>query len=524
MELVTNSDYNSRSHDGERIRPVAAGERQGGEMGLDARTLMLLIAALFTLATFSLGLLWRMHRHLPGVVEWTAGLGLLAVGTSLLYGRETIPDVLSIAVGNTVVSAGIGMIAIGNQKYTGHAPTWRTIALVLLALFASLMVLYDSPDQFQARVVIGSLSLGILSALAAWALARAPREAPRHAAVAQMALAATFAVNTCISLARIAGELLWLPGEDRTMWAGTLTTAYYLWTTLIAFSLASGIPIMVTERLRNQLRRKVLDLDAARKAAEAALSEHRNFLSMISHEFRTPLGIINAAGEMIACNLPPEDRESANDVARIRRATRRLSNLVEGCLTDEWLTTASQSLRARPLDLKSILADLASEYDVTLRWQVGGSTLLDADPYLLPIALSCTIDNACKYGRTRAGVTIEARARLLPATGGRVVSHFVIDVHDDGPGIPSDERPRVFEKYYRAAHGLHRPGTGLGLFLARRILDLHGGTIGILDPVPEDLPPGRNRGCVVRITLPHDGGKQAEKTEEWETTEMDPAQ
>lgn len=484
---------------------------------------MLLIAALFTLSTFSLGLLWRMHRHLPGVAEWTAGLGLLAAGTILLYARESIPDVLSVVFGNTLVTAGIGVVAIGNQKYAGHTPTRRLVALIILALFACMMALYDTLDHFQARVVIVSLGVGSLSAVAAWALARAPRGAPRHAAIAQGALAATFAVNACICVARIAGELLWMPDEDRTMWIGSLTTFYYLWTTLIAFSLASGFPIMVTERLRNQLRRKVLDLDAARKTAEDALSEHRNFLSMISHEFRTPLGIINATSEVIACNLPPEDRESADDVARIRRASRRLSNLVEGCLTDEWLTTASQSLRARPIDLKGILADLALEYDVALRWQVNGPALLDADPYLLPIALSCAIDNACKYGHSRAGVNIEARLRLLPTADGRAASHFVIDVHDDGPGIPVAERPRVFEKYYRAAHGLHRPGTGLGLFLARRILDLHGGAIGILDPMSEDSLPGRKRGCIVRMTIPQYGGP-SERTKGTETTKAAPAQ
>ncbi|MFA7428653.1 MAG: HAMP domain-containing sensor histidine kinase [Rhodospirillaceae bacterium] len=490
-------------------------------MDLDARTLMLLVTALFTLSTFSLGLLWRMHRHLPGVAEWTAGLGLLASGTALLYARETIPDILSILFANILTTAGVGVIAIGNQKYAGHPPTWRTVGAVILALFASLTVLYDRPDHFQSRVIIVSLCLGILSMLAAWALARAPRSSPRHAALAQRALAATFAVNASINLARIAAELLWAPVEGRTMWVGMVTTSYFLWTVLVSFTLASGFPLMVTERLRNQLRRKVVDLDAARKTAEAALSEHRNFLSMISHEFRTPLGIISAAGEMIAYNLPPEDHKSANDVARIRRATRRLSNLVEGCLADEWLTTASQSLRAQSLDLKGVLADLASEYDVTLRWQVGGAAQLAADPYLLPIALSCIIDNACKYGQSRPGIAIEARTRLLPTADGHVARHFVIDVHDDGPGILPEERPRVFEKYYRAAYGLHRPGTGLGLFLARRILDLHGGTIEIRDPLPEDA--GRARGCIVRMTVPQ-GGTPVEPADDWKTTRKDATQ
>lgn len=489
-------------------------------MDLDARTLMLLVTALFTLSTFSLALLWRMHRHLPGVAEWAVGLGLVASGTALLYARGTIPDLLSVLFGNILANAGVGIIAIGNQKYAGHPPTWRAVGAVILALLAGLTALHDDPGHFQSRVILVSLSLGILSLSAAWALARPSGDAPRHAALAQLALAATFGINAGMSLARIAGELLWAPAEDRTMWAGAVTTSYYLWTVLISFSLASGFPLMVTERLRNQLRRKVTDLDAARKTAESALSEHRNFLSMISHEFRTPLGIISAAGEMIACNLPPEDNESANDVARIRRATRRLSNLVEGCLADEWLTTASQSLRAQSLDLKSVLADLASEYDVTLQWEVGGAAQLDADPYLLPIALSCSIDNACKYGQSHSGVLIEARTRLLPTARGPAARHFVIDVHDDGPGIPPDERPRVFEKYYRAAHGLHRPGTGLGLFLARRILDLHGGNIEILEPPPEVSPAGRTRGCIIRMTLPQ-RRHHVEPAEDQETTRKD---
>jgi signal transduction histidine kinase len=483
---------------------------------------MLLVTALFTLSTFSLGLLWRMHRHLPGVAEWTAGLGVLALGTALLHARETIPDVLSILLGNTVVTIGVGVIAIGNQRYADCPLGWRIVSIVVLALLVGLAGSYDDPELFRFRVVIGALSLAVLSILAAWPLFRSQHKTPGHAAIAQRILAVSFAIFACICVARIIGELFWAPQGTRTMWEGAVTTTYYLWTLLFSFSLASGFPIMVTERLRNQLRRKVLDLDAARKTAEAALVEHRNFLSMISHEFRTPLGIISAAGEMIACNLPAEDQESANDVARIRRATRRLTNLVEGCLTDEWLTTASQSLRIRPIDLNYILSDLASEYDVALQWQVSGAALVEADPYLLPIALSCTIDNACKYGQTRSGVSINVRMRLLPTPDGRAAGYFVIDVHDDGPGIPFDVRHRVFEKYYRAAHGLHCPGTGLGLFLARRILDFHGGSIEILDPIPEEALRGLNRGCVIRMTIPQRADKQAERMEEREPTQMEP--
>ncbi|CAO1661940.1 hypothetical protein NYA30BAC_01440 [Halomonas sp. NYA30] len=188
---------------------------------------------------------------------------------------------------------------------------------------------------------------------------------------------------------------------------------------------------------------------------------------MVSHEFRTPLGIMAASADLIACNLPVDDQESAEELDRIHRASRRLGNLVEGCLADDWLESVSQSRRSGELDVGAVLAELAKEYNVVLH---GAEEPLrvDADPYLLPIAFSALLDNACKYTATPEGVTLSCRQE------GRTVE---IAVRDDGPGIDPADVSRLFEKFYRARRTQHKPGAGLGLHLVQRIVALHEGSV-----------------------------------------------
>lgn len=485
-------------------------------MGLDARTLMTVVAALFALSFLSLFLLWRMNRQLAGLAEWMTGFGGITIGSFLLVARGHIPDVLSVLAGNILLCGGFALIAVGNREYAGAQRQWGVMAVVLLALTAILAPTHSAPEYFQVRVIAFSTSLAILSFWAAWPLARAGGGPAKESALALRAVAAAFVANGIVCLARVAFELAWLPAEHRSMWAGEVTAFYYFWTTLVAFSMASGFPIMVAERLRNQLQGKVGELEVANKTAEDALREHRNFLTMISHEFRNPLSIVTAAAEVVACNLPTEDTESADEISRIRRATRRLSNMVEGCLTDEWLMAEAQAIRATSFDIRKVLVELTAEYGVELQWHGGNSTCVDGDRYLLPVALSCAIENACKYGKSREGIMVDVQCRSDQSQDGNTAPVFVIDIHDDGPGIPEEERTRVFEKYYRAPQGLYRSGSGLGLFLARTILDIHGGTIDVVDSTATPRP-RHTGGCTVRLRLPGSRADGATKPASRET-------
>ena len=109
----------------------------------------------------------------------------------------------------------------------------------------------------------------------------------------------------------------------------------------------------------------------------------------------------------------------------------------------------------------------------------------DCKPQAMLRALTNVIMNASRYGQ-RARVTLTARA----GTG------FVVEVADDGPGIPDEEKARVFEPFYRSrtAHDADSHGMGLGLTIARSVILGHGGTIELLDRAPH--------GLLVQIVLP----------------------
>jgi signal transduction histidine kinase len=460
---------------------------------LDARTLIFIVAVFVAMSTLVLSLLWQLHRRIPGIGDWAIGFGLFSAGAFLLFARDTISDLLSVAGGNSLTILGFTTILSGNFRYSGRrVPVWP-LACLVAAGSLPFILFHDQPSHYQTRVIASAGSLGLIGFLSAWVLGRAPKGTTGRVNLARRVVAWAYVLFSLLSVARIVMELVWLSPEGRSMWLGQGTVLYYAGATVFCFALAAGVPVMVTELLRDQLRDRVRDVEKARHDAENALREQANFLSMVSHEFRSPLSIIDASTEVISMDLPPDREEAAEEVTRIRRATRRLSNLVEGCITDEWLSTASPTTRPNVIQPRGVLEELAQEYGATLQWSGSEYLTLSGDSYLLPLALSGVIDNGAKYGKTRDNLLIRAHAK---EAGPEEDGQLRVDILDDGPGLPAEEAERVFEKYYRAPGGLHKPGTGLGLFLAQRIIGLHGGTISIGDR-PDHRP-----GCLVRITLP----------------------
>ncbi len=118
---------------------------------------------------------------------------------------------------------------------------------------------------------------------------------------------------------------------------------------------------------------------------------------------------------------------------------------------------------------------------------------VDADPSVkvtgnadaLGILASNLLDNALRY--TRAGGHVEIRVR-------RIGDDAILEVADDGPGIPAEERERVFDRFYRGAD-VQAPGSGLGLAIAQQVATLHAGRLSLLPGIGD-------RGVTVRLTLP----------------------
>jgi two-component system sensor histidine kinase QseC len=219
------------------------------------------------------------------------------------------------------------------------------------------------------------------------------------------------------------------------------------------------------------------------------LQLERRFTADASHELRTPLAAIRANAQALvgARDVIERDATARDLIASVDRSAR----LVEQLLA---LARADAALRADSL-VSVDLAELALEQVIAHTPQAveQGITLVSAlqlcvvtgDPALLAVLLRNLLENALRYTPQGGVVTV---------TTGPSDAGALLEVEDTGPGIDREERERVFERFYRVV-GQKASGSGLGLSIAQRIVELHGATITILDG-------SRGRGARVRICFP----------------------
>ncbi len=208
---------------------------------------------------------------------------------------------------------------------------------------------------------------------------------------------------------------------------------------------------METERRAEQLRATVLD--------------------NLAHAYKTPLTAIRAAGTGLVeiGKLSPAQAEL---VAVINEETRALNDLTTRLLTTARLDAGEITLHAAPVNVASMieeilisLKDRLASMKVIVDMQ-DDNLELNCDRQLITMLLSQYIDNACKYSNYGTAITIGAEATPV---------EVVFSVHSHGAVIPMADRERIFERYYRSARSSHAPGTGIGLSVARRVAEAHGG-------------------------------------------------
>ncbi|MBN2026020.1 MAG: PAS domain S-box protein [Actinobacteria bacterium] len=206
----------------------------------------------------------------------------------------------------------------------------------------------------------------------------------------------------------------------------------------------------------------------------------QDFVANVSHELRTPVASIRALTDSLLDGAV-EERERAERFLRdLDREATRLSQLIEDLLALSRLEAQEAALKVEEFHLEGLLSEcldskgkLAEEYGVELQIEPGGEGIaIKGDRRLLGTALNNLIDNAIKYNHVGGKVTLRVGAEQ---PGGSVS----IEVEDSGIGIPRDELPRVFERFYRIdkARSRETGGTGLGLSIVRHIVELHGGTL-----------------------------------------------
>lgn len=247
--------------------------------------------------------------------------------------------------------------------------------------------------------------------------------------------------------------------------------------------------------LEQQVRQRTSELETANRRLSYLDRRRLQFLADVSHELRTPVTILRGEAEVTLRMQPASQDAYREALTRIAQQSRQMGRLIDDLLFLVRSESDTVAFDRQRVDLREIVADAVRDGDLLAKGK--GISVIDrlpeqavwvkADAQRLRQAALIGIDNAINYSAT--GLSVEVS---LEAVDGRAV----ISVLDHGAGIPAEELPYVFERFYRVRGGADRrtDGSGLGLSIAKWIAEKHGGSIAMTST------PGRR--TELTITLP----------------------
>jgi signal transduction histidine kinase len=231
-------------------------------------------------------------------------------------------------------------------------------------------------------------------------------------------------------------------------------------------------------------------LESARRDLERQRDE---FFSSVSHDLRTPVAAIKAAIGVVLADMPPDMPAPLQRLlGNVDLAADELTSLIEDLLEMARLQSGRVELWRSSVDLRDVIARAVRAIEPLI--QARGQRLLFSPP-AEPINASVDVErlgrvlrnllgNAQKYGRENGTILVQLR---------RDATELCISLTDDGPGIPTADHERIFERFFRVS-GSGSSGTGLGLAIARGLVELHGGRLWV------DSTPGH--GSTFHVALP----------------------
>ena len=431
----------------------------------------------------------------------------------LLHTMPALNDALVVASWMLAMPAAFLFVLrfIGLVGPQGRA--WARALLAGLALFSVSMVLADqvlrAPWARPAFTAVHLLTVPLMAAILAvqtW----------RGSAAARLMLVAMLPMMLAVG-ARLGRNLGLLPPHPLFDHGYYIGLVVYLLVLNYAVSrghqalreaadAAQARALALSQRNARELEARVAertaDIAAAMRQVEGSLAlerslraRQREFFATVSHELRTPLAVIDTSAQNLALAQPPLPEAAHGRVDKILAAAQRLAALLDRQLRDEPSTDEAPAAHPRTCAVADLLREatasarlLGDDRRLQIDPPADGESF-ECDPELTRLALANLVENAVKY--TPAGTTVTVRARR---EGQRATDALLIEVADDGPGIPATERAHLFRGPWRGAAAAGVAGTGMGLTLAQRMVEAQGGTLALLDG-----PPG---GTVMRIRLP----------------------
>jgi two-component system, OmpR family, phosphate regulon sensor histidine kinase PhoR len=205
--------------------------------------------------------------------------------------------------------------------------------------------------------------------------------------------------------------------------------------------------------------------------------QRADFVSGVSHEFKTPLSLIRLYSETLASDdndFSPEERK--NYIRVITRESERMSRLIDNVLDFSKIEQGRIHHELQEGDLGAAVSQTVADYSEYLQWR-GFNIKISIGPNL-PLArfnaeqLSQVILNLLDNARKYSG-----KSRLIRVNVWALNNEVVVEVQDKGLGISVEEKTRIFEPFYRASKGSEKGGCGLGLYLVSEVMKEHGGRI-----------------------------------------------
>jgi two-component system OmpR family sensor kinase len=236
----------------------------------------------------------------------------------------------------------------------------------------------------------------------------------------------------------------------------------------------------------NGMLARIADFVAEREASQDAT---RRFFADASHELRTPLASLRANAELYQQGALPRRDQVDEAMRRITLEAQRMGGLVDDMLRLARLDQ-QPGQQCEPVDLGALATECVQRArtaspDWTWRCDVTGGLEVTGDEELLRRAIDNVLGNVAAH-------TPEGSTAILTATGDG--THVAVEVSDNGPGVPADQLPHIFDRFYRAGIPSRRPGSGLGLAIVAAVAAAHNGHV--------TAGPGEPHGLRITLILP----------------------
>jgi len=465
----------------------------------DPQTVILLMGILciaVPLTTWSI----LFQRESPGMLAlWCLGGLMMGLGLLLLGLRNIAPDALTFLTANALLFGSHPLRYAAVCGHRGQPIPWTPMACLLgvaVVGHEAVAVLGEAWRSSYSHLVYAMGAAVVGRAAGALAREKGLRSARLVADCYTLVAAAEFTRFAVIATGMSSSQLLNVSFDAVLALVAALLLALYS---------NIGYVGMALERAQLRARHRLTELEASRTEGKQAvqestelrelLAEREEMLRLLAHEVRQPLHNASAALQSADATLAATagaDPAAAERIARGQQVISQVNATLDNTLASAALLASEGRIARRDSDIETLLQMSIGDLDPLARHRVrverhSPTRTAAMDASLMRLALRNLLANALVHSPADTPVTVRVSDSDDPLA-------LVIEVCDEGSGIAADLRPRLFQRGARGTHS--QTGHGLGLYIVRRVMEMHGGHIEQHDNQP--------RGTVFRMTIPQD--------------------